>query len=197
MVVTGYYLFQDDAETARGTSATPAPARTSAPAAPAVTVTPSPAPTPIPVAIATPPPALAAPSLGDAPAQPTEPPPPPAAPPPATRVVSAGIALAPQADPVSRAEVLRGRRVPLWVRAWVDAVPARVTSWRLLSGELTALGPVSGTGDEPLVARWLEVGPPGTTFPLRMRAGVDVPGEGVRELDVSIDVVVRSPAIVE
>lgn len=117
--------------------------------------------------------------------------------PPTPRLVRAGIALAPQADPLDRVEVLRGRRIPLWIRATIDDVPARVTGWALLSGELISLGPVAATGDEPLVATWRSVTRPGTSFRVRVLASIDVPVEGRREVETSIEVVVRSPAIVQ
>jgi hypothetical protein len=112
-----------------------------------------------------------------------------------SREVRVGIALAPQADPLGRVEVLRGRRVALWIRATVDGSPARVTGWTLLPGELTALGPLSGTGDEPLLATWRSLS--GAPYTVRATATVDVPGEASRQIEATIDVIVRSPALVE
>jgi hypothetical protein len=111
------------------------------------------------------------------------------------RDVRVGIALASQADPLGRIEVLRGRRIALWVRATVDGTPARVLAWTLVFGDLTALGPVSGTGDDPLLATWRSVST--IAYPVRVLATVDVPGEGSRQLEAAIEVIVRSPALVE
>lgn len=185
-----YVFFQDDREVA--SQPTPAPARTPAPAP----VTPAPTPgatprppvaTPVPaqaqpVAIVTPRPAAATP-------RPT--------PTPAPRVVRAGIALAAQGDPLGRFEVLRGRRVDLWARGMVDGAPGRVTSWRLTGGEVTALGALSGTGDQPFVGTWRDLGPGGSPFTLRFDVTVEVSGEWPRHVEAAIEVVVRSPALVE
>ena len=195
-VMTGYVFFQDDAEIAR------IPQETNAAIAPALTVMPPIAST-TPAFVTTTPvpsPAYAVPVVGDTTSAVAEPIPPRAQerPAPATaRVVSVGIALAPQADALSRVEVLRGRRVSLWPRATVDGVPATVLRWRVLSGELTALGATSGEGDEPLVAMWQDVSRAGVAFPASMRVTVEVPGEAPRELDASIEVVVLAPAVVE
>jgi hypothetical protein len=121
----------------------------------------------------------------------------PASGPAAPRLVVAGIALGPQADVLDRVEVLRGRRIALWIRASVDGAPARVVAWRLLSGEVTALGPISGTGDDPLVATWPRVAAGAAPFPIRVRATVELAAEGPREADATIEVVVRSPALVD
>jgi hypothetical protein len=109
--------------------------------------------------------------------------------------VRAGVALGSQADVLRSIEVLRGRRVSLWIRATVDGSPARVISWRLASGEVTALGPVAGSGEDPLIAEWLV--PAETAFALVFEAVVSVPGEGARTVPAVIDVTVRSPAIVQ
>lgn len=185
-----YVFFQDDMEIARQAAARPtaAPAPTPAPTAPPATPAPRPIPiaapvTPAPVvAVATPPPAPSTP-------RPT--------PTPRPRDVSGYVALAAQGDALARIEVLRGRRADLWPRALVDAAPGRVSAWTLVSGEVTALGPIAGSGEQPLAARWDEVTSSDRPFHLRFSVVVDVPGEGPRRVDASIDVVVRSPAIVE
>lgn len=214
-IMNAYVFFQDDIEMARLPEATPPPS-IATPSTPTVVTPPT---TPIAPVTASAPtttvpsapnttvasgPAFVAPLTGDLPSA--------AAPMPAPsggsqlptgvsqplpRVIRAGVALAPQADPLGRVEVLRGRRVPLWVRATVDGLPARVVGWQLVSGELTALGPIGGSGDDPLIATWRSISGPGEAFSVRLRASVDVGAEGLREVDASIDVVVRSPALVE
>jgi hypothetical protein len=116
-------------------------------------------------------------------------------PPVRSRDVRVAIALAPQGDLLGRIEVLRGRRVSLWMRATVDGSPARVAAWTLVSGDLTALGPISGSGEEPLVATWRTLS--AAPFTVRVSVTVEVPGDGGRELEAAIDVIVRSPALVE
>jgi hypothetical protein len=128
----------------------------------------------------------------DPPATPVPPPSPPAA-----HDVRAGVALGPQADVLSRVEILRGRRVRLWIRAFVDGAPSRVISWRLAAGDVTALGPVAGSGDEPFSAQWLTVGRPGDVFVLRFDAVVAVSGGDPRSAPAVVAVTVRSPALVE
>lgn len=204
-VVNAYVFFQDDSELARSAAPTPPPPVT-ATAAP-IPVAPDPpppaAPTPVPVAaapdayvapirepsldVSVPPPADPRP-VADAPAAVTTPRP---------RAVRAGMALAANADVLSRIEVLRGRRVPLWLRATVDGAPARVVGWELREGEVTILGPLSGSGDDPLVASWRTVTSQGSPFLLTARVRVEVPGEGTREVDAAIEALVRSPGIVE
>lgn len=197
-VLDRYVFFQDDLEIARAAQVTvePIPVSVAPPAAPPPAAAPpsSAIPAATPAASA---PAFVAPVIGDVP------PPPAAVPPsggpsqPVSRAIRAGIALAPQAEPLGRVEVLRGRSVPLWVRATIDGTPARVLSWRLASGEVVTLGPVSGNGDEPLVATWHAITAPGATFAVGLRASVEVPGDVPQEVDAVIDVVVRSPALVD
>lgn len=184
-----YVFFQDDLEIARQAASRPTAAPVSTPVPTARPAAPSPRPpaaapvTPAPVvSAATPRPA------------PSTPHPTPTLRP---RIVSAYIALAAQGDALARIEVLRGRRVDLWPRALVDGADGRVSSWTLAAGDVTALGPVAGSGEQPLSARWDAVVSSGAPFALRFNVVVDVPGEGQRRVDASIAVVVRSPAIVE
>lgn len=180
-----FVFFHDDLEIARQAAARPA-----------ATPLPTPSPTPRPAA---PPPApapTAAPVVVVVTPRPAVPSPPPTVT-PRPRSVTAYVALSAQGDALSRIEVLRGRRVDLWLRALVDGTSGRVSSWTLAAGEVTALGPVAGGGDQPLAAMWDEVTASGPPFQLRFIVTVDVSGEGQRRLDATIDVVVRSPAIVE
>jgi hypothetical protein len=176
-----YVFFQDDSEIgpiAAPVALPPAPGAEGPPPAPVIE-----------------PPAFVAPLVEgagpDAPSVPTS----DAVDPVRQRDVRAGIALAPQGDPLGRIEVLRGRRIALWVRATVDGSPARVIAWTLASGDLAALGPVRGSGEEPLVAMWPSVAT--TAFPIRIVATVEVPIEGSREIETGIEVIVRSPALAE
>jgi len=194
-----YVFFQDDLELARLAQTpipTPPPASIQPPSAtPPPSTAPAAVPTPVPTA--SPMPAYVAPVTGDVPPASTAGSPPSPVSQPRPRTVRAGIALAPQADPLGRIEVLRGRLIPLWVRATVDGVPVRVTRWQLVSGDVLALGPFSGTGDEPLMATWRSIPAVGGSYTVHIRATVDVDGEGPRDVDAAIDVVVRAPALVE
>jgi len=200
-----YVFFQDDLETAR----LALPPATSAP--PITVVVPPaapPIPTAAPPAAVTPTipeagPAFVVPLIEDGPG-PVGPPGPAVAPEsspamtePRVHDVRAGVALAPQGDALGHVEVLRGRRVRLWMRGTVDGLPARVLGWRVLSSELTALGPVSGGGDDPLMAAWESISPSGTAFTLRISVTVQVPDGSARDAIAAIDVVVRSPALVQ
>lgn len=198
MKLDRFVFFQDDREVARAATPTAAPVRTAAPVP-----TPAPRATPRP-AVATPRSTLRSastprPRSTPRPAATVRPnrTPRPTATPRAPAVVSAGLALAAQGDALARVEVLRGRRVELWPRALVDGSPGRVVSWTYASGEVTALGPLGGSSDGPFAARWDQITPPGSWFTVRMSVTVDVPGEGQRTVSASIEVLVRSPAIVE
>lgn len=174
-----YVFFQDDRELA-------------ARRAPVPTATPAPTPTRAPVRPAAPPPAPPR-------VAPVVPPVPTPAPTPQRprRIMRAGIALAPQGDILSRVEVLRGRRVDLWPRATVDGAPTRITSWRLIAGEVSALGPVSGGGDQPFRAMWETVRADGTPFEIRFSVTAEVADQPQRTVEAEIRVIVRSPALVE
>ncbi|MEK7864079.1 MAG: hypothetical protein AAB295_12575, partial [Chloroflexota bacterium] len=92
-------------------------------------------------------------------------------------------------------EVLRGRPVRLWLRAFVDGVPVAVSSWRFVSGSADSLSPTSGTGSDPCDVTWLTLAPPGSTWTLRFAVQTSVaPG---RVLNASIRVAVRSPALLQ
>lgn len=111
--------------------------------------------------------------------------------------VRAGIALEAQGDVLGRIEVLRGREVHLWPRAFIDGAPSEVVAWRLVSGDLAALGPVAGGCDEPLTAMWDHVAAPGSMFGVLIEADIAVPGQGTLTVPATLTVSVRSPALVE
>lgn len=182
-------FFQDDADLA----ATPAP-----------TPTPAPLPTPTPASVPTPAPALAAsprPTSTTAPlATPAAAPvpvAPPTAPPSVRRipVLRPGIASSPLGDAAFSVEVLRARAIVLWLRAVADGVTVPVSTWQVVAGEHTALGALSGGGDEPFRARWDAVTRPGTSWFLRVAVTVVVDGISYPATG-DVAVVVRSPALV-
>ena len=165
-------FFEDDSETRRAAAPTPAPVPvpTHAPAA-----TPAPAPTAAPVVpVATPTPIVVERET------------------PAPRIGTAGIALGSAAPVLGRIEVLRGRRVTLWPRAFVDGVAVPVGSWRLVSG--TATGTCAGGGTTASCdASWPTLAPAGSMWHLRFE--ITTPALPGQVLSASLDVAVRSPAL--
>ena len=169
-------FFEDDSETRRRAASTSAPV-TSPTAPPAATSTP--ARTAVPgVPIATPTPIVVDREI--------------ATPTPAPRTATAGISLGPTAPVLGRIDVLRGRGVTLWPRAFIDGVAVPVSSWRLASG--TVSGTCAGWGATPSCdASWLTLAPAGSLWHLRFEVtSPSLPGQ---VLLASLDVAVRSPAL--
>ena len=160
-------FFQDDSAT-YAVASTPVPTPTAQPIVSSAPLPSAPAATPAPTAAPTPRPVPSA---------------------------SAGVALGPTAPVLASIEVLRGRPVRLWLRAFVDGVPVAVSSWRFVSGSADSLSPTSGTGSDPCDVTWLTLAPPGSTWTLRFAVQTSVaPG---RVLNASIRVAVRSPALLQ
>ena len=170
-------FFQDDSETARAGHDTtrisrPAPEATSTPA-PRSTATPSAQPRG-----AVSPPVDAA-DRRPAPEQrevtvPTRPP---------GRLVSAPL-------PDRSIEVLRARRIAI---SFGGPGGPGVAGWRFLSGDGTALGPLSGAATDQFFVRWDRLAPLGAAWV--MRFFVDLADGTTREL--AIRVTVRAPGLVE
>lgn len=161
----GIVFFQDDAETAREAATTPrvvAPATvpqapSGAPAAPSVPSVWTPATGPVGTVV----PQVEA---------------------PRPRPV-----VAPDPLPTIRVEVLRGRRVAIWL----TALPVGA-AWRFQGGEATVLGARDGTASDPFVARWDRLAAPGAAWILRFAVTT---AAGPRSL--AVEVVVRSPGLIE
>ena len=85
-------------------------------------------------------------------------------------------------------EVLRGRRIALWLPGLSAAA-----TWRFVSGEAVVLGPSTGSSSEPFVARWDRLAAPGTGWTLRFE--IATTGLPLRTLIVSVTV--RSPGLVD
>jgi len=202
-------FFQDDSALAAAAPPPPSasPAQTPATLVPIAVVQPAPFPaaaTPMPVAAVpqappTPPVAiptdvaridpLVEPPLG------SEPPRPHSGTAPRIPVIRPGISASPVGEVRSEIEVLRGRAIPLWLRAAVDGVPHPVASWRIRSGEHIALGLSSGAGDDALSVRWDVVTPPGVAWILGVDVTIVIGGVPQSSFG-EIAVVVRSPALV-
>lgn len=113
---------------------------------------------------------------------------------PAAAALRAGVALAYDGPTLAAAEVLRGRLVEFWPRAFANNVAVPIRSWRLLSAQPDRTSASSGSG-EPLVAQWIQMPAPGVRWSLRFEIFTDVaPNE---RLEAQIVVTVRSPAVVD
>ncbi len=181
-------FFQDDSVTVIRP-----PQEAVAPNPPASTTPAETAPaTPPETAATTPPQTAATPPPSDRPTTGEQPSPPERE--PVVETARAGVALAADGPTLSYAEVLRGRQIRFWPRAFVGGAPATVTAWRLVSAVPDHVSATAG-GAEPLVAQWLRMPTPAETIVLVFEISTDVaPG---RVLSAAIAVVVRSPALVD
>ena len=113
---------------------------------------------------------------------------------PAAVALRAGVALASDGPILASAEVLRGRLVQFWPRAFANNVAVPIRSWRLLSAKPDRTSASSGSL-EPLVAQWIQMPAPGVRWSLRFEIFTDLaPNE---RLEAQIVVTVRSPAVVD
>ena len=106
-----------------------------------------------------------------------------------------GISLLPLGAPLTRLEVLRGRAVSLWPRAFVEDHELPVRSWTVIAGETGEALATAGPGGVPFRTSWRRLAPPGATYKVMFRIEVDVPDTGRRTVDAAVDVIVRSPAL--
>ena len=175
-------FFQDDAEWQRLSAPTPPPTPTLVP-----TTTPTVMTTARPP-LTTPPPTICCaptrPSLAPIPT-PTRLPLPP---------IRGSLSLVPAGAPLSRIEVLRGRTVTFWPRAFIDDREIAIASWSVISGETGDAVTMSGRGGMPFVTSWSRLAPPGMAYELVFRIVVETT-EGPRAVNASVTVVVRSPAL--
>lgn len=168
-------FFQDDAELARLLAATPAPGiMAPAPSTPSMTTR----------ALA--PGCCAADRPVTTIASPT---------PARTRPVRPGISLLPVSAPLATLEVLRGRAVSLYPRAFVDDRELPVRSWTVIAGDAGEALATAGSGAAPFRTSWSHLAPPGAAYEVVFRIEVDTPDTGHRTVDAAIAVVVRSPAL--
>ena len=167
-------FFQDDAELARSEAASAAPRATATPR-PSATMSTTATPSPCCAARASAPPPRSAPT----------------APPPAP--IRPVISLLPTADALARIEVLRGRPVALWLRAFVAEREVPVSRWRLVSGEAGDADATSADGTQPFRTAWPRLAPPDSSFVLEFEIAVN----GHRSAIVPLAVTVRAPALIE
>jgi hypothetical protein len=110
-------------------------------------------------------------------------------------VATAGVALASDGPVLGSIEVLRGRTIVLWPRAFVDGLAVPIRSWRLVSGGADRLSPLAGSAADGCVAAWLSLPPGGAPSVLRFEVASDaLPG---RVMIASLSVSVRSPALMQ
>jgi hypothetical protein len=108
-----------------------------------------------------------------------------------------GISLLPASALLSSLEVLRGRGVFLWPRAFVEGREVPVRSWTVVAGEPGDALASAGPGTVPFRSSWPRLAPPGAAYEVVFRIEVDSPDAGHRTVDAAIAVVVRSPALQE
>ena len=167
-------FFQDDAELARLLAPTPAPGVTSPPSTPLTT-----ARVLEPACCATQPSVVTIASPTVTPIKPIRP----------------GISLLPLSASLATLEVLRGREVSLYPRAFVDGSEVPVRSWRVIAGDAGDTLALVGSGAVPFRTSWRRLAPPGAAYEVGFRIEVDGVGTGARTVDATISVVVRSPAL--
>jgi hypothetical protein len=114
---------------------------------------------------------------------------------PPTRPIRPGISLLPVSAPLAMIEVLRGRAVSLYPRAFVGDRELPVRSWMVIAGDPGEAVATSGSGAVPFRTSWPRLAPPGATYELVFRIEVDTTDTGHRMVDVAISVLVRSPAL--
>lgn len=115
--------------------------------------------------------------------------------PPPARLIRPGISLLPASASLPSVEVLRGRAVALWPRAFVDDREVPVVSWTVIAGDPGEALAIVGSGGIPFRTSWRRLAPPGGTYELVFRIEVDTPDPGYRMADARITVIVRSPAL--
>ena len=113
---------------------------------------------------------------------------------PAAPKLRAGVALAPDGATLGSAEVLRGRLVHFWPRAFANDVAVPIRSWRLVSVQPDRISANSGNV-EPLAAQWIQMPAAGVRWSLRFEIFTELaPRE---RLEAEISITVRSPALID
>lgn len=106
----------------------------------------------------------------------------------------AGIALAPDGPTLASAEVLRGRLVQFWPRAFANDVAVPIRSWRLLSAQPDHISANSGS-IESLAAQWIQMLAPGVRWSLRFEIFTEL--APTERLEAQISITLRSPALID
>jgi hypothetical protein len=169
-------FFQDDAELARFRAIPTPRGIVTAPPSPSA-ATSAARPTPAPCCVATATAAAAVPT------------------PAPIKQIRPGISLLPVSAPLSTVEVLRGRAVALFPRAFIDDREVPVRSWTVIGGESGETLGTSGNGAVPFRTWWNRLAPPGAAYHIVFRIEVDTAETGHRAVNGTIAVIVRSPAL--
>jgi hypothetical protein len=167
-------FFQDDSETRRRASASSTPQ-----------ATPVPTTTPSSVVTSAAPPSVYTSAPSFRPQTPMA---------PAAPTLRAGVALASDGPTLASAEVLRGRLIQLWPRAFANDVPVQIRSWRLLSAQPDYVSATSG-GAQPLMAQWIQMPAPGVRWVFRFEIFTEL--APTERLESQISITVRSPALID
>jgi hypothetical protein len=101
---------------------------------------------------------------------------------------------APAGPALARIEVLRGRPIALWLRAFVGGREIPVREWSLRSGEPGRALALRGPGTVPFETSWDRLPPPDGSFELDFALTVQAAGHEV-VIAAPLSVVVRSPAL--
>jgi hypothetical protein len=106
------------------------------------------------------------------------------------RTVRPAVSLAPSGPVVTNIEILRGRPVMLWLRAFADDREIPMRGWRLVSGEAGEPAALRGGVSDPFATSWDRLPPPGSAYLLVF----EVEAEDALTA-VAVSVTVRSPAL--
>jgi hypothetical protein len=104
------------------------------------------------------------------------------------------VALAPDGATLESAEVLRGRLVYFWPRAFANDLAVPIRSWRLVSAQPDRVSAASGSL-EPLAAQWIQMPNSGVRWSLRFEIFTEL--APMERLEVQISIAVRSPALID
>ena len=113
---------------------------------------------------------------------------------PVAPTLRTGIALAQDGPTLASAEVLRGRLVSFWPRAFANDTAVAIRSWRLLSAQPDYASATTGS-IEPLAAQWLRMPAPDVRWSLRFEIFTEI--APMERLEAQIAITVRSPALID
>jgi len=174
-------FFQDDSETRRRAALSSRSPATPTPTAPTAT----PAVTMAPVAGPTTSRGVVTPAPSSRPQGPSA---------PVAPTLRGGIALAQDGPALASAEVLRGRLIYFWPRAFANETAVAIRSWRLLSAQPDYVSATNGSV-EPLAAQWVRMPAPDVRWSLRFEIFTEV--APLERLEAQITITVRSPALID
>jgi hypothetical protein len=113
---------------------------------------------------------------------------------PVAPTLRGGVALAQDGPALASAEVLRGRLIYFWPRAFANETAVAIRSWRLVSAQPDYVSATNGSV-EPLAAQWLRMPAPDVRWSLRFEIFTEV--APLERLEAQITITVRSPALID